>query len=64
MGRRFFATIWLKTILTAIPFACALGLFVDWQHDNAVLHQQAIIITRNLSTNSARIHAVNDVGLP
>ena len=57
---RFLSSIWFKTILTAIPFACALGLFVDWQHDNAILHQQAVTVTRNLPTDSARIHAVND----
>jgi hypothetical protein len=60
MGPRIFGTTSFGTILTAIPFACALGLFVDWQRDNAILHQQAIIITKNLSTDSARIHAVND----
>jgi hypothetical protein len=60
MRLRFFATTWFKTILTAIPFACALGLFVDWQHDNAILHQQAIMITRNLPTDSSRIHSVNE----
>jgi hypothetical protein len=58
MGLRFFATTWF--ILTAIPFACALGLFVDWQHDNAIIHQQAIMITWNLSTDSTRIHSVNE----
>jgi hypothetical protein len=51
---------WLKTILTALPFAGALGLFVDWQHDNAILHQQAVTITKNLPADSARIHAIND----
>jgi hypothetical protein len=60
MGSGFYATTWFKTILTVIPFACALGLFVDWQHDNAVLYQKAVMITRNVSTDSARIHAVND----
>jgi hypothetical protein len=56
----FCARNWFKTIVTAIPFACALGLFVDWQHDNAILRQHAATITKNLLTDSARIRAIND----
>jgi len=48
------------TGLTAIPLASALGLFVDWQHDNAILRQQSIEITSNLNTDHARILAIND----
>jgi len=48
------------TVLTAIPLASALGLFVDWQHDNAILRQQSIEITSNLNTDHARILAIND----
>jgi Transglutaminase-like superfamily len=47
-------------LLAAIPFAGALGLFVDWQYDNAVLRQQSIEITSNSSTDHARIRAIND----
>jgi hypothetical protein len=48
------------TVLTAIPLAAALGLFVDWQHDNAILRQQSIEITSNLNTDHARILAINN----
>ena len=51
---------YLKTVLIALPFASALGVFADWQHDNALLHQQAVKITTNLNTNSGRIRAIND----
>lgn len=51
---------WLGTVLTAIPFAGALGLFVDWRHDNAILHQQSTEVTSSLSTDSQRIKAIND----
>jgi hypothetical protein len=48
------------TVFTAIPFACVLSLFVDWRHDNAILHQQSIDITSNLNADHARIRAIND----
>ena len=47
-------------VLTVVPFLCALGLYVDWQHDNAILHRQSVEITKNSSTDSARIHIIND----
>jgi hypothetical protein len=46
--------------LIALPFASALGVFADWRHDNALLHQQAVKITTNLNTDSGRIRAIND----
>lgn len=51
---------YFETIIMAAPFACALIFFIDWQHDRAILHQQAIVVTRNLETESERIRAVND----
>jgi hypothetical protein len=51
---------YLKTILIALPFASALGVFADWQHDNALLRQQAVQVTTNLNTPSERIRAIND----
>jgi hypothetical protein len=51
---------YLRTVLIALPFGSALGVFVDWQHDNALLRQQAVEITANLSTDSGRIKAIND----
>ena len=44
----------------AIPLACAIGLFFDWQRDNAVLRKQAMAVTAGLDYDSARIRAVND----
>ncbi|MGA7864608.1 MAG: transglutaminase-like domain-containing protein, partial [Stellaceae bacterium] len=51
---------YLRTVLIALPFASALGIFADWQHDNALLRQQAVKITTNLNTDSGRIRAIND----
>ncbi len=50
----------LRTVLIVLPFAPPLGVFVDWQHDNALLRQQAVEITTNLSTDSSRVRAIND----
>ncbi len=51
---------YLRTVLIVVPFASALGIFVDWQHDNALLRRQAVEITTNLSADSSRIRAIND----
>ena len=51
---------YLRTVVIALPFASALGVFADWQHDNALLQQQAVKITANLNTDSERIRAIND----
>jgi hypothetical protein len=51
---------YLRTVVIALPFASALGVFADWQHDNALLQQQAVKITTNLSTDSERVRAIND----
>lgn len=53
-------TQFVKTVLIGMPFVCALGVFVDWQHDNAILRHQGIEITRDLNRDSARIRAIND----
>src|SRR4051812_12876568 len=50
----------VKTVLIGMRFVCALGVFVDWQHDNAILRHQGIEITRSLNRDSARIRAIND----
>jgi len=47
-------------LAAAIPLACAIGLFFNWQQDNALLQKQARAITEHLHINSARIRAVND----
>jgi len=51
---------YLRTVLIVLPFASALGVFVDWQRDNALLRQQAVEITTNLSTDSSRVRVIND----
>lgn len=50
----------LGLFISIVPFACAIGLFSSWQHDNGVLRRQAIAVTAGLDINSARIRAVND----
>jgi hypothetical protein len=44
----------------AIPLICAIGLYFNWQEDDAVLRRQAVAITAHLDSDSARIQAVND----
>jgi len=39
---------------------CAIGLYLDWQRDNAILHLKSIEITTGLNTDAARIHSVSD----
>jgi hypothetical protein len=46
-------------LIAGIPLGCGVGLFVNWQDDNAIIRQQAVEITRSLSTESARIRAIN-----
>jgi hypothetical protein len=39
---------------------CAIGVFFTWHQDEVVLRLQAEAITKNVNTDSARIHAIND----
>jgi hypothetical protein len=39
---------------------CAISVFITWHRDKVVLRLQAEAITKNLRTDSARIHAIND----
>ena len=41
-------------------FSCAIALFLSWYDDEMVLRQEAMAITENLHTDSARIRAVNN----
>src|SRR5947207_15594955 len=43
----------------AIPLMCAIGLYFNWQQDNAVLRKQALAITAPLDNALARIRTVN-----
>jgi hypothetical protein len=47
-------------VIGAIPLLCAIGLFLSWRQDEAVLRLQTMAITRNLNIDSSRIRAVND----
>lgn len=47
-------------IAGSIPLAAALGLYVSWQSDNALLRSQALSITKKLSSDSERIVAINE----
>jgi len=47
-------------IVGSIPLAAALGLYVSWQSDNALLRSQAFSITEKLSIDSERIVAINE----
>jgi hypothetical protein len=61
--RRFYAGLWSRRagwLLGAISLSCAIALFLSWHQDELMLRQQAIMITDNLSTDSARIRAVNN----
>jgi Transglutaminase-like superfamily len=61
--RLFHADSWCRRVgwlLCAISLSCAIALFLSWHQDEVVLRQQAIMITENFSTDSARIRAVNN----
>ena len=47
-------------MIAGIPLAFAVGVWLDWHHDNAVLRRQATEITANSTSDAARIHAIND----
>jgi hypothetical protein len=46
-------------MLAAIPVACAIGMWVSWLDDNAVLRERATSVTAGLSTASAKTSAIN-----
>ena len=57
------AALWCRRVgwLTGAFFLlCAIALFLSWRQDDVVLRQQAMAITENLNTDSARIRAVNN----
>jgi Transglutaminase-like superfamily len=39
---------------------CGIGVFFSWHQDEVVLRRQAEAITKNLSTDSERVRAIND----
>jgi hypothetical protein len=63
-NRRLFHTgLWCRRagwLTGAISLLCAIALFLSWHQDEVVLRQEAMAITENLNTDSARIHAVNN----
>src|SRR5438105_2584051 len=46
-------------ICAAIPAAVAVGIWLSWVNDNAVLREKAIAVTAGLTTASAKISVVN-----
>src|SRR5262245_45434295 len=51
---------WRASIaIVAIPLAGSIALLADWSYDNLIIRRQAAEITANLTSNSARIVAVN-----
>jgi hypothetical protein len=50
----------IGSLIAGIPLACAVAVWLDWHHDNAVLRRQAIEITANSTSDGARIHTIND----
>ena len=48
------------SLLGIITFACAIGIFSSWRNEEVVLRKQALEITQNLGSDSARIRTVND----
>jgi hypothetical protein len=63
-NRRLFHTgLWCRRagwLTGAISLLCAIALFLSWHQDEVVLRKQAIMITENVSIDSARIRAVNN----
>jgi hypothetical protein len=62
VGRRLLA--WLYStrsaaIFAAIPAACAVGIWLSWVNDNAVLREKAVAVTARLTSDSAKINAIN-----
>src|SRR5260370_27034559 len=46
-------------IFAAIPAACAVGIWLSWVNDNAVLREKAVAVTARLTSDSAKISAIN-----
>src|SRR5215471_668484 len=45
--------------LALLPLACAMAIWMSWLNDNAVLREAAMAVTRDLTTPSAKIIAIN-----
>src|ERR1700757_2571444 len=61
--RLFYPGLWYQRVgwlSAAASSSCAIALFLSWYHDEMVLRQEALAITENLHTDSARIRAVNN----
>jgi hypothetical protein len=46
-------------VIAGVPLAFSIALFAGWKCDNSIIRRQAAEITANLTTDSARIVAVN-----
>src|SRR5262252_6615000 len=45
--------------LALLPLVCAIAIWMSWLNDNAVLREEAIAVTRDLTTPSEKIIAIN-----
>jgi len=62
VGRRLLARLYSTrsaAIFAAIPAACAVGIWLSWVNDNAVLREKASAVTASLTSDSAKISAIN-----
>jgi hypothetical protein len=46
-------------IFAVIPAACAVGIWLSWVNDNAILRENAVAVTAGLSSDSTKISAIN-----
>src|SRR5437773_6019370 len=50
----------LLSLSGIITLVCSIGTFSSWRNEEVVLRKQALEITQNLDSDSARIRTVND----
>lgn len=46
-------------IFAVIPAACAVGIWLSWVNDNAILRENAVAVTAGLTNDSTKISAIN-----
>jgi len=57
LGVLYFARV--GAMLAVIPLAGAIGAWSSWEHDNAVLQEEAVAVTAGLTTAGAKISAIS-----
>jgi hypothetical protein len=63
VGRRLLLA-WLCSarsiaIVAVLPAACAVGIWLSWVNDNAVLREKAVAVTAGLTRDSTKISTIN-----